>query len=198
MTTNDNWKLRPDGSSQQAEVEATTVQPSNDLESAIVATLEPGAYTAVLVGKNQGTGVGVVEVYDLAQGANSKLANISSRGFVDTDENVMIGGVIIGPGGSATAKMLIRAIGPSLTAFGVSGALQDPTLELHNGNGDIVLANDNWKDSQQAEIQATTIPPTDDRESALVFTVLPGNYTAIVRGAKNTTGVGLVEIYNLQ
>ncbi len=198
LTTNDNWKLRPDGSSQQAEVEATTLQPTNDLESAIVATLDPGAYTAILVGKNQTSGVGIVEVYDLAQGANSKLANISSRGFVDTGDNVMIGGLIVGPGGSATAKVLIRAIGPSLAAFGVSGALQDPTLELHNGNGDLVLGNDNWKDSQQSEIQATGIPPNDDRESALVFTVTPGNYTAIVRGATNTTGIGLVEAYNLQ
>jgi hypothetical protein len=198
LTTNDNWKVKSDGSNQEAEVEATGLQPTSDLESAIVVTLNPGAYTAVLAGKNQGSGVGVVEVYDLAQGANSKLANISSRGFIDTGENIMIGGVIVGPGGSATAKMLIRAIGPSLTAFGVSGALQDPTLELHNGNGDLVLGNDNWKDSQQTEIQATGIPPSDDRESAMVFTVIPGNYTAIVRGVNNTTGIGLVEVYNLQ
>jgi hypothetical protein len=110
----------------------------------------------------------------------------------------MIAGLIVGPSGSASAKVLIRAIGPSLAAARVNGALQDPMLELHNRNGEIVLSNDSWKDSQQAEIQATGIPPKDERESAMVFTVTPGNYTAIVRGTNNTTGIAVVELHNLQ
>jgi Galactose oxidase, central domain/Kelch motif len=201
LATNDNWRTRPDGSSQQAEIEATTIPPTNELESAILVTLSPGAYTAILAGKNGGTGVGLVEVYDLGQGANSKLANVSTRGFVDTGDNVMIGGFIVGGGsGGGTARVMVRALGPSVP---VAGALGDPTLELHDGSGTTIATNDNWKtrpdgSSQQAEIEATTIPPTNDLESALVRTLPPDNYTAIVRGKNSTTGVGLVEIYNLQ
>lgn len=194
LATNDNWKVRPDGASQQVEIEATTIPPTNDLESALVATLDPGTYTAILRGKNNGTGVGLIEVYDLAQSANSKLANISTRGFVDTGDNVMIGGFIVGNG---YAKVIVRAIGPSLTNAGIQGALQDPMLELHNGNGTTILSNDNWKDSQQVDIQATGIAPSDDRESAIVATLTSGNYTAVVRGSNNATGIGLVEVYNL-
>jgi len=199
LTTNDNWKINDQtGQSQQAEIEATTVPPTNDLESAIVMTLNPGAYTAILAGKSGGTGVGVVEVYDLARAANSQLANISTRGFVDTGDNVMIGGLIVGGG---SAHVLVLALGPSVP---VGGALADPTLELHDVNGAAIATNDNWKvddqtgQSQQAEIEATTIPPTNDLESALLQTLAPGNYTAIVRGKNNTTGVGLVAAYNLQ
>ena len=203
LATNDNWKINAQtGQSQQAEIEATTIPPKNDLESAIVMTLSPGAYTAILAGKNGGTGVGLVEVYDLDQAANSQLANISTRGFVDTDNNVMIGGLIVGGGsGGGTATVIARALGPSVPAAGVLG---DPTLELHDGSGTTIATNDNWKindqtgQSQQAEIEATTIPPKNDLESALIATLAPGNYTAIVRGKNNTTGVGLVEVYNLQ
>jgi hypothetical protein len=203
LATNDNWKINDQtGQSQEAEIRATTIPPTNDLESALVATLNPGAYTAILAGKNGGTGVGLVEVYDLAQGANSKLANISTRGFVDTGNNVMIGGLIVGGGtGGGTAKVIARALGPSVP---VAGALADPTLELHDGSGTTIATNNNWKindqtgQSQEAEIRATTIPPKNDLESALVATLAPGNYTAIVRGKNNTTGVGLVEVYNLQ
>jgi sugar lactone lactonase YvrE len=203
VATNDNWKTRPDGASQQAEIEATTIPPPNDLESALVATIPPGNYTAILAGKNGETGVGLVEVYDLTQGANSQLANISTRGFIDTGDNVMIGGFIVGGGGvGGSARVIVRAIGPSLGSSGIQGVLQDPTLELHNGSGTTVASNDNWKtrpdaSSQQAEIEATTIPPASDLESALVQTLPPGNYTAVVRGKNNSTGVGLVEIYNL-
>jgi hypothetical protein len=201
--TNDNWKIDDQtGQSQEATIRATTIQPGNDLESAIVATLVPGAYTAILAGKNGGTGVGLVEVYDLAQAADSKLANISTRGFVDTDNNVMIGGLIVGGGGGGpSAKVIVRALGPSVP---VAGALEDPTLELHDGNGNTVATNDDWKiddqtgQSQEAAIRATTIPPSNDLESALIATLAGGNYTAIVRGKNNTTGVGLVEVYNLQ
>lgn len=204
IARNDNWKIRPDGSSQQVEIQATTIPPANDLESAIVMTLPPGAYTAILADKNSGPGVGLVEVYDLAQQSNSKLANISTRGFVDTGDNVMIGGFIAGGGtAGATAGEVVRAIGPSLTGAGVPGALQDTTLEVYNGSGTLLASNDNWKvradgSSQEAEIKATTIPPADDRESAVAITLAPGNYTAIVRGKANTTGVSLVEVYHLQ
>jgi hypothetical protein len=204
LATNDNWKINDQtGQSQEAEIRATTIPPGNDLESAIVATLNPGSYTAVLAGKNGGTGVGLVEVYDLAQGASSRLANISSRGFVDTGDNVMIGGLIAGGPSGDSARVMVRALGPSLISSGVAGALSDPILELHDGNGATIASNDNWKvrsdgTSQQAEIEATTIPPTNDLESALVRTLSPGNYTAIVRGQNNSTGIGLVEVYNLQ
>jgi len=189
--TNNNWR-----DTQETEIEATGVAPADDLESAIVAVLPPGAYTAVVRGNNGETGVGLVEAYDLEAATDAQLANISTRGFVDLGDNVMIGGFILGNGG-ASARVMIRAIGPSLTAVGVPNALDDPTVELHNSNGDTIGANDNWKDTQQAEIEATGIPPTDDRESALVQTLAPGAYTAIVRGKNDTTGVALVEAYRL-
>jgi uncharacterized repeat protein (TIGR03803 family) len=195
---NDDWREH------QAEVEATSIPPTNDLESAIVVTLAPGAYTAILQGKNNGTGVGVVEVYDLDQTATSKLANISTRAFVDTGNNVMIGGLIVSGGvGGGTARVILRAIGPSLGAAGLQGALQDPNLELHDASGTTIASNDNWKlrpdgSSQQGEIEATSIPPTNDLESALVQTLAPGNYTTIVRGANTTSGIAVVEAYTLQ
>jgi len=205
FVTNDNWKVRDsDGGSQQAEIEATTIPPSNDLESATVQTLAPGAYTAILSGKNDTIGIGLVEVYDLNQSAGARLANISTRGFVDTGDNVMIGGLIIGPSTTGATTVIVRAIGPTLSGAGITDPLQDPTLELHDSSGATIATNDNWKvrdsdgGSQQAEIEATTIPPTDDHESALLRTLAPGNYTAIVRGKNNTTGVALVEAYDLQ
>jgi hypothetical protein len=200
LATNDNWKTRTNGSSQQADIEATTIAPVNDLEPAILVTLSPGAYTAILAGKSGGTGVGLVEVYDLGQGANSQLANISTRGFVDTGDNVMIGGLIVGGGaGGGTTRVLVRALGPSVP---VAGALPDPTLELHDGSGALIASNNNWKtrpdgSSQQAEIEATALQPGNNLDSALVRTLSPGNYTAIVRGTNSNTGVGLVETYNL-
>ena len=202
---NDDWKVRSDGTSQQAEVEMTAVAPTDDAESAIVITLNPGTYTAILAGKEGGSGVGTVEVYDLAQTANSQLANISTRGFVDTDDNAMIAGLIAGQGSSAAAaQVLVRALGPSLSNFGIQGALQDPTLALHNGNGATIATNDNWKNNdqtghaQEALIRATTVAPLNNFESAIVATLPPGPSTAIVRGKNNTTGVALVEVYNLQ
>lgn len=193
LATNDNWQDDP---SQAAEIQATGIPPKDSLEAAIVATLPANnaRYTAILAGKNSGTGIGLVEVYDLAQGANSRLANISTRGFVDTNDNVMIGGFIVGGPSGNSAKVLIRAIGPSLP---LSGALQDPTLELHNGDGTTAAANDNWKDTQQQAIMDSGVPPADDRESAIVATLSPGNYTAVLRGKNNTTGLALVEVYNL-
>jgi hypothetical protein len=205
LVVNDNWKTRQDGSSQQAEVEATSIPPPNDLESAIVVTLNPGTYTAILSGKNDASGIGVVEVYDLDQAATSELGNISSRGFVDINNDVMIGGLIIGgPNADGRATVLVRALGPSLTDQGVQDALADPTLELHDSNGTTLAANDNWKideptqQSQESAIRATTLAPPDDREAAILANLSPGTYTAVVRGKNNTTGVGLVEVYNLK
>jgi hypothetical protein len=155
------------------------------------------AYTAIVKGVNDTTGVGLVEVYDLDQAADSRLANISTRGFVQTAGNVMIGGFILGKA-SGAARVVARGIGPSLGQAGLSNALADPTLELRDGNGALVASNDNWKDTQQAELQATGIAPTNDLECALIASLNPGSYTAILAGKSGGTGVGLVELYNLQ
>jgi len=188
---NNDWKAN------EAAIAATGIPPGHDLESAIVRTLSPGAYTAILRSNNNTPGIGLVEAYDLDQAADSKLANISTRGFVDSGDNVMIGGFIIG-GGDGGATVIVRAIGPALGNFGIAGALQDPTLDLVDANGMVLRANNDWKDSQRTEIETAGLPPGDDRECALVQTLAPGNYTAIVRGQDNTTGVGLVEVYNVE
>lgn len=193
VVTNDNWK-----STQQAEIQATGAAPREDLESAILATLAPGSYTAILRGQNNGTGVGLVEAYDLDAALDAQLANISTRGSVSGGENALIGGVIVGPKNAAASKMLIRAIGPSLAKSGVNNPLPDPTLELHNGNGTLLQSNDNWKDRQGAAIEATGAAPTNDKEAAMIATLATGNYTAVVRGKGAATGVCLVEVYNLQ
>jgi hypothetical protein len=189
IRANDNWR-----DEQEAEIMATTIPPGNDLESAIVATLPANAasYTATVSGVNNGTGIGVVEVYDLDGAVNSKLANISTRGLVQTGDDVLIGGLIVL--GQNSMRVILRAIGPSLS---VTGALANPMLELRDGNGGLVASNDNWRSDQEAEIIATTIAPTNDFESAIVRNLPPGNYTGIVSGVGNTTGVGLVEAYNL-
>jgi hypothetical protein len=145
---------------------------------------------------NATTGVALVEVYDLDPAVDSKLANISTRGFVQTGDNVMIGGLIILS--ENPTKIILRAIGPSLTPLGVTGALVDPILELHNSDGDVIFSNDNWRSDQEADIIATGLQPTKDKESAIVATLDPGAYTAIVRGLNETTGVALIEVYDLQ
>ena len=189
QSSNNNWK-----DTQELEIRNTGVAPTDDREAAIAAIVQPGSYTAVLRGVGDTTGVGLIEVYDLEQRPDSKLANISSRGFVFTGENVLIGGFIVGP----ATKVVVRAIGPSLGNGGVAGALQDPTLDLVNANGEVLRTNDNWKGTQRAELEAIGIQPSDDRESALVATLTAGNYTAVVRGVGSNTGVGLVEVYNVQ
>ena len=170
--------------------------PTNNRESAIVRTLDPGAYTAIVRGVNGGTGIGLVEVYDLSPMSFSKLANVSARGFVTTSDNVMIGGFIVGSGTTGT-KVVVRGIGPSLTPFGIHNALANPTLELRDRNGALIAFNDNWQDTQRTELQATQIAPTNDAEAAIVRTLNAGAYTAIVRGKNNSVGVALVEIYML-
>lgn len=199
LASNDNWKVNGQtGLSQEADISATTIPPTNDSESAIVQTLQPGAYTAVLRGKDGGTGIGLVESYGLDQGSNSRLANISTRGFVDVGDNVMIGGFILGPGNAGTTKVVVRALGPTLASNGVANPLQDPTLVLHDGNGEIVASNNDWQDDANAsEIRSDNLAPSDAREAALLRVLQPGSYTAVVAGYGDSTGVGLVEVYNL-
>lgn len=188
VASNDDWQQAPNAQ----EIADSTVAPANVRESAVLRTFTPGSYTAVLSGVDNGTGAGLVEVYDLQTGAESQLANISTRGLVQTGDDVMIGGLIVA--GSTARKVIVRAIGPSLP---VSGSLADPTLELFNANGDSVGFNDNWRSDQAAEIIATTVPPSDEAESAIVRTLTPAAYTAVVRGVNEGTGVALVEVYAL-
>ncbi|HYJ05019.1 MAG TPA: hypothetical protein VEX43_07790 [Chthoniobacterales bacterium] len=189
IAQNDNWR-----DSQQAAIEATGIPPSDDRESAIVWQLAPGHYTAVVRGAKDTEGVALAEVYDLDNAFDSELANISTRGSVETSDNILIGGFIL-RGNAAT--VLLRAIGPALTQHGVPNALQNPTMELRDVNGGLLMANDNWKESQENEINGTGIPPTDERESAILKVLAGGNYTAIVRGKDGSVGVGLVEAYRL-
>lgn len=192
MTANDDWKDSPE----RAQIESSGLAPSDDHESAILQTLSPGLYTGVLTGKDNTTGIALIEVYDLDSNVDSILANISSRGLVDTGDNVMIGGFIAG-NQSGNTKVLIRGIGPSLQGK-VPGPLADPILELHDSNGATLETNDNWRDSpNRAEIEATGIPPSDDLESAILRSVSPAGYTAILRG-QTGTGIGVVEIYNIK
>src|SRR6266404_143914 len=188
---NNNWKY-----SQETEILATGIPPTDDHEAAIFATLPPGSYTAIVRGRRSTSGVALVEVYALSGTSAGILANISTRGFIEGGNHVMIAGFILA-GGSGGSRVLIRAIGPSLAAAGITQALADPTLELHDGNGVSIAFNDNWKDAQQAEIEATGIPPSDDRESAIVASLPPGPYTAVLAGRDGGTGIGVVEIYNL-
>jgi hypothetical protein len=195
---NDNW--RTGTPNQEQIIKDTTIPPTDDRESAIVAGLDPGNYTAIVSGKNGGTGIALVEVYDLGTASldstsKAQLAQISTRGNVLTGDNVMIGGLFVS---GVTTKLLVRAIGPSLSSFGIANPLQDTMLELHNGSGTTIASNDNWRSDQEQAIKDTTVPPSDDRESAIVQSLAPGPYTAIVRGKNNTTGVALVEVYALQ
>jgi hypothetical protein len=191
LESNDNWVDSPN---KQAIIDST-IPPSNDLEAAIVRTLPANntGYTAIVRGVNGGTGIGVVEAYDLDRTTDSKLANISTRGLVQTGDNVLIAGTIIL--GQAPQKVIVRAIGPSLP---IPGKLENPTLELRDGNGGLVEANDNWIDSPNKQaIIDSTIPPSNDLESAIVRTLAPAAYTAIVRGVNDSTGVAVVEVYAL-
>ena len=204
---NDDWQTTQIGgvitSDQVAEIRDSGLAPSDPLESAVIATLSPGSYTAIVQGVNGGTGVGSVEVYDLGATSGSFLANIATRGFVQTGDNAMIGGFIVV---TQPTRVIIRAIGPSLSQFGVPDALANPQLELHDASN-LIGQNDDWQTTQiggiitsdqVAQIQSSQLAPTNAAESAIIATLQPGSYTAIVRGVNTTTGNALVEVYALQ
>jgi glucose/arabinose dehydrogenase len=195
LRSNDNWQDDP---IQASQIRASGLAPSNNLESAIIATLQPGNYTAIVRGKNSGQGIALAEVYDLDPPADSQLGNISGRSYVQTSDDVMIGGFIIGNNIGAS-KVIVRAIGPSLSQYGLSNVLANPTLELYDGNGALLESNDNWQDDagQAARIRAANLAPSNPLESAIWASLAPGNYTAIVRGKNNGVGIGLAEIYSL-
>jgi len=192
--TNDNWRDDP---VQEAAILATGLQPNNNLESAIDVTLNPGTYTAVIRGRNNTGGRGVVEIYDLSQAVLAKLANISTRAFVSTGEDIVIAGFILG-GQTGNDRIVVRGIGPSLTALGVTNALANPTLELRDSNGALLIANNDWQDNlgQAAELTAAGLAPTNTLESGIAATLPPGQYTVLLAGLNNGTGVGLVEVYD--
>jgi hypothetical protein len=193
LGANDNWN---DALTRQ-EIIDSGLAPTNPLEAALWGVINPGAYTVVVRGKENATGVGLFEVYDLNGAVDSQLANVSTRGLVETGDDVMIGGIIVGPAGTTDSNILVRAIGPSLGSFGIHNPLADPILQLHDGNGALLGGNDNWRDTQATEIEATGIPPQHDLESALLASVPPGAYTAIVAGKGGGIGVGLVEVYRV-
>ncbi len=193
IASNDNWMDAPN----EQEIINSGRAPSNNLESAILMSLAPGAYTAIVRGVNAGIGIGLVEVYDLDLTAESKLGNISTRAFVQTGNNVMIGGFIVS--GPDSGKVIIRAIGPSLVNYGITNPLQNPTLELHDHTGAVIASNDNWMNApNEQEIINSGRAPSNNLESAILMTLAPGAYTAIVRGVNAGTGVALVEVYGLQ
>jgi hypothetical protein len=201
VITNDNWQ-----SSQEQEIRNTGLAPSDPREAAVLATVPAGEFTAIARGVNGTTGIALIEIYDLGPPGGqsndnrnaSNLGNLSVRAIVQTDDNVLIDGVILR--GVDPTRLLLRALGPSVRVNGqpVPGALQDPTLDLHDGNGVRLATNDNWRDAANAtEIEASGLKPDDDREAAILMRLSPGNYTAITRGVDRTTGIGLAEVYNL-
>jgi hypothetical protein len=196
ITSNDNWKDSP----QRFQIEGTVFQPSDDREAVILATLPPAAYTVILSGAGGTNGIGLVEVYDNNQAVDSELANISTRGFVQTGNEVMIGGFTLG-GNNTPTDIAVRARGPSLTGDGLSTVLADPTLELHNADGTIMISNDDWQSDpvSAANLTAHGLALPDPKESG-IFTALapPGQFTAIVAGKNGGIGIALVEIYNVK
>ena len=188
LAGNDNWK-----DTQEDEIRATNLQPDDDREAAILVTLEPGAYTAIVSGVDESTGIGLVELYDVQAEQNSRLANISTRGRVDSGDNVMIAGFILG-GSSGTWKIIVRALGPSLRESGVLDPVENPSLELRDRDGNLVRRNDDWRETQESEIRATGVAPQSDAESALIAQLAPGEYTAVLAGSASP-GVALIEVY---
>jgi hypothetical protein len=194
ILSNDNWR-----DTQASQIEGTVFQPGDDRESVIVATLPSGAYTAALTGKNNTTGVGLVEAYDNNQASDSQLANISTRGFVQTANNVMIGGFILG-GSPNNTRIALRGIGPSLAQFGLNPVLADPTLELHDSNGATLIANDDWESDpvSASQLAAAGLGLSNSQEAGIFTSLPPGAFTAILAGKNGETGIGLVELYNLK
>ena len=210
IASNDNWRTTIIGgvitSNQFVEIRNSGHAPRDGRESAIIAELPPGNYTAIVRGVNDTTGVALVEAYDLSPEADSTLGNISTRSFVQTGDNVMIGGFIVEGQGTQPKRVIVRAIGPELSQYGVPDFVADPTLELHDGSGALIASNDNWRHTiiggiitsdQAGDIRNSGHVPTDPRESAIIADLPPGNYTAILRGVNNSTGVALVEVYDV-
>lgn len=195
IMTNDNWMENP----QRAQFEGGPFQPTDNRESVVLATVPPEMYTVILSGVGGTTGVGLVEIYDRSQAVASELANISSRGFVQTGENVMIGGFILG-GATSNADIAVRGLGPSLANFGVTDFLADPTIELRDENGALLAANDDWADDpvSAAQLTANGLAPQHPDESGFFTSLPPAQFTAILAGKNGGVGVGLVEIYNLR
>ena len=191
LDANNDWMDNPD----KDQIIASGLAPTDPHESAIIDTLAPGLYTFVEQGVRRTQGVALPEVFDLFDGG-LQLSAAGTRGFVSTGDNVMIGGFILT--GSESVSLLIRGLGPSLASAGVSRVLTDPYLELYNTNGELIFLDDNWRDTQEQEIIATGLPPTDDRESAMVVTLIPGAYTAVLSGINSTTGIGFLQIYSLE
>jgi hypothetical protein len=204
LAFNDDWKIEyGTGHSQEATIRATKLPPSNDLESAVLPpigpsggrSLDPGAYTAIVRRKSGPAGVGLVEAYHISSDNNfRRLENVSTRALVGGGEKVLIGGFILGEG---ETRVVVRALGPSLAAFGIANPLSDPMLELHDASGTLIAANDSWDETQKEELNAVRFAPSNDSEAAILTRLSAGAYSAIVRGKGNATGVGLVEIYNL-
>ena len=192
IAENDNWMKN-----QKTEIEATGLQPTNDAEAALIATLAAGTYTVIERGKQATTGIGLIEIYDLGAGIGPELANISTRGFVGTGSSVMIAGFIVASSTGGSSQVIVRGLGPSLGDFGIADPLADPVLDLYDANGMLIASSDSWQSDQEAEIVATGLQPSNDAEAAILITLAPGAYTAIESGKNGGTGVGLVEVYNL-
>jgi hypothetical protein len=194
LQANDNWK-----DSQQAEIQALGLAPNDNREAVIVTTLTPGSYTALLTGKDGTSGVGLVEIYDVNPGADSQLSNLSTRGFVQGANSVLIAGFILGTN-TGNDRTAIRGLGPSLSQFGVSPALADPTLELHDSNGATLITNDDWGTDpvSAANLVLFNLAPSNPKEAGIFTTLPPGTFTAILAGKNGGTGIGTVEVYNLK
>jgi sugar lactone lactonase YvrE len=192
IAENDNWMKN-----QKTEIEATGLQPTDNAEAALIATLAAGTYTVIERGKQDTTGIGLLEIYDLQAGVGPELANISTRGFVGTGSSVMIAGFIVASRTDNSSQLVVRALGPSLGDFGVADPLADPVLDLYDANGVLIASSDSWQSDQETEILATGLQPSDSAEAAILITLAPGAYTAIESGKNGGTGVGLVEVYNL-
>ena len=195
LQSNDDWK-----DSQQAEIQSIGLAPGDNREAVIVTTLTPGSYTALLTGKGGTSGVGLVEVYDVNPGVDSQLSNISTRGFVQGGNNVLIAGFILGGGNTGNDRVAIRGLGPSLSQFGLSPVLADPILELHDNNGATLITNDDWASdaASAANLILFNLAPSDPKEAAIFTSLPPGTFTAILAGKNGGTGIGTVEIYNLK
>jgi len=199
IASNNDWRNTQAGGiiagDQSMDIAGSGLAPGNDFESAIIADLAPGSYTAVVRGVNGTAGTGVVDAYDLSAASPARLANIATRGLIQPGDKLMIAGLIIQNG---PVRAVVLAIGPSLSAFGITNALSDTTVQLRDQNGGIVRENDDWQSDQRQDLEATGLQPGDLREAALVATIPPGQYTAQVRGKPEATGIGVVQVFFLQ